>query len=222
MKMSVTRRSPPAARATPESSSRPATVTFGGRLRPRSRAGFPRGAGAARANGSGTKTESGVDEERPGCRAGHEPHLSHGAVAARVHPEDLHDLSRSIVDDSGARDGRREGAVLPEKRERLERRDRDSRDARDDEVAAARDRGGRLAERVRDAPVRVLDRRRRRDADGHPRTGRITRVGGAAPAPSRARERGEPSPSPSGRSFRRGSRRPARRGSRRPRSASPG
>jgi hypothetical protein len=52
------------------------------------------------------------------ARAGQQLHLAHGAIASRIHPEDLRDVSRSVLDDGRSRDRRREGTVLPEKSQR--------------------------------------------------------------------------------------------------------
>src|SRR4029077_17125021 len=61
--------------------------------------------------------------------------------------------------------GRRERAALPEKRQSGKGSDGNAADSRDYEITAPRDRGRRLPEGERDAPVGVLDRRDRPDSD---------------------------------------------------------
>ena len=109
--------------------------------------------------------EDRVLPQKAGSLCPHELHLANDLIGAGVDPEDLGDFARAVVDDRASDHRRSDRSLFPEKGERRESGHRNAADARHDEVAVPGDRGRRLPERDRDAPVGVMDRGHGSDPD---------------------------------------------------------
>src|SRR6266540_3550668 len=155
VKRSVTRTSPPAARASPESSSRPPTTTRVRTPPATSGTGDPIRKPWRDAKETGSKT---VPEVRSFAR-------SAPAVGAVVRPQDGDDLPGSVGEDGASGNERRERTDPPQETQTLDRVDRHASRSDHDQVALSRHLLGRLAKRLGDASVGVMDRGDRGDAD---------------------------------------------------------